>query len=307
MVIFAPQNTIMQNLLKSTTFLAIVASWLWSTAFVGVKIGLAYQTPFQFAGIRFFLSGVLLFLYFNNPRQYFREVAKNPRFLITVAMVQIFIQYALFYSGLNLVPSALASIIVGSSPLFVAIYVHFALRNDRMNFTRLVSILIGVAGIATITLSRTQVEFRGQYEWLGILLLFINNFNSGYSNVLVQKNSQDISPIVLSSASLMIGGLLLFGVSIPLEGWNMGPFPLPYYLSLGWLTFLSAAAFTIWFTLIKRPGVKISKLNIWKFLIPVSGAILSWLLIPEEYPDAWSIGGMVVIGIALLIFNRKSD
>ena len=110
------QNTIMGNLFKSTTFLAIVACWLWSTAFVGVKIGLAYQTPFQFAGIRFFLAGVLLFLYFNNPRQYFREVVKSPRFLMVVAMVQIFIQYALFYSGLNLVPSALASIIVGSSP-----------------------------------------------------------------------------------------------------------------------------------------------------------------------------------------------
>lgn len=40
--------------LKSTTFLAILACLLWSTAFVGIKIGLEYTTPMQFAGTRFF-------------------------------------------------------------------------------------------------------------------------------------------------------------------------------------------------------------------------------------------------------------
>lgn len=294
----------MRYVLKSTTFLAIVASWLWSTAFVGVKIGLAYHTPFQFAGIRFFISGLLLFIFFGNPRRFFKEALKSPGFLFLIALVQIFLQYALFYSGLNLVPSALASMIVGSSPLFIAVYVHFALHNDRMTAGKLVSILIGVVGIAIITLGRITVAFRGEYEWLGILLLFLNNLSSGYSNVLVQKRSQGISPVVLSSASLMIGGLLLFVVSLPLEGWNMGPFPMAYYLSLGWLSFLSAAAFSIWFALIKRPGVKISELNVWKFLIPVSGAILSWLIMPDEYPDAYSISGMVIIGCSLIILNR---
>lgn len=294
----------MRKIIKSTTFLAIVASWLWSTAFVGVKIGLAYHTPFQFAGIRFFISGLLLFIFFGNPRRFLKEALKSPGYLFLIALVQIFLQYALFYSGLNLVPSALASMIVGSSPLFIAVYVHFALHNDRMSTGKLVSILIGVAGIAIITLGRTTVAFRGEYEWLGILLLFLNNLSSGYANVLVQKRSQGISPVVLSSASLMIGGLLLFVVSLPLEGWNMGPFPMAYYLSLGWLSFLSAAAFSIWFALIKRPGVKISELNIWKFLIPVSGAILSWLIMPDEYPDAYSISGMVIIGFSLIVLNR---
>ncbi|MCD6354765.1 MAG: hypothetical protein J7L95_04370 [Prolixibacteraceae bacterium] len=46
----------MSNTFKNTTFLAILACWLWSTAFVGVKIGLEYQSPFQFAGSRFFIS-----------------------------------------------------------------------------------------------------------------------------------------------------------------------------------------------------------------------------------------------------------
>lgn len=102
---------------------------------------------------------------------------------------------------------------------------------------------------------------------------------------------------------------MLFLVSIPVEGLNMGPYPAEYYVALAWLSFLSAAAFSIWFVLLKRPGVKVSILNVWKFLIPVSGAILSWLLLENEHPDIVSIIGMVVIAISLLALgfaNRKA-
>ena len=57
------------------------------------------------------------------------------------------------------------------------------------------------------------------------------------------------------------------------------------------------------------PGVKVSELNIWKFLIPASGAALSWILIKDEKPDWISISGMLVITISLVTlsyFNRKA-
>lgn len=293
----------MRNTLKSTTFLAILACWLWSTAFAGVKVGLEYQTPFQFAGIRFFISGVLIFLYFGKPLEYFRELIKNWKFIVLLSLVQIFAQYALFYSGLNLVPSALGAMIIGSSPLFIAIVAHFSFHNDKMTPLKTGSILIGVVGIAIITLGRTKVQIKGERELFGIGLLLLNNLVSGYSNVIISKKSGGISPVVLSSTSLIIGGLLLFLVSIPKEGLNLGPFPPNYYYSLAWLSFLSAAAITIWYSLLKRPGVKVSLLNVWKFLIPVSGAALSWILLENEKPDVPSLAGMAVIALSLLLLN----
>ncbi len=289
--------------------MAILATWLWSTAFVGVKIGLEYHTPFQFAGTRFFISGVLLFLIFGKFRRFYSEIKNNLKLVVLVSIIQIFFQYALFYSGLNLVPGALGALIIGSSPLFVAIVAHFAFHNDKMTPLKTFSILIGVAGIAIITLGRTNVEMKGELELLGIGLLLANNLMAGYANVLVSKSPGGVSPLVLSSTSLMAGGLMLFLVSIPVEGLNMGPYPAEYYVALAWLSFLSAAAFSIWFVLLKRPGVKVSILNVWKFLIPVSGAILSWLLLENEHPDIVSIIGMVVIAISLLALgfaNRKA-
>lgn len=293
----------MNNILKSTTFLAILACWLWSTAFVGVKIGLEYHTPFQFAGIRFFISGVLIFFYFGKPKQFFVQLKTNLKFILLVSFVQIFGQYGLFYSGLNLVPSALAAMVIGSQPLFIAIVAHFMISNDKMTKLKTVSIFIGVIGIAIITLSRSNIELKGELELLGILLLLSVNLISGYSNVIIAKQSKGISPVVLSSTSLMIGGIMLYIVSIPIEGINVGPFPTKYWYSLAWLSFLSAAAITIWYSLLKRQGVKVSTLNFWKFLVPVLGAGLSWIVMSNEKPDFVSIVGMAVIASSLLALN----
>lgn len=293
----------MRNILRSTTFLAILACWLWSTAFVGVKIGLSYHTPLQFAGIRFFIAGVMIFLYFGKPIRYLAQLKANIRFILMLAIVQTIIQYSLFYTGLNLVPSSLAAMIIGSQPLFIALVAHFTFHNDKMTPLKTGSILIGVAGIVVITLGRSQVEMKGALEWIGISLLLVNNLVAGTSNVMVAKYSKGISPAVLSSTSLMIGGIALSIISVPVEGIHLGPFPPKYWYSLAWLSFLSAAAFTIWNTILKRPGVKVSLLNVWKFLIPVSGAALSWILIADEKPDAPSLIGMAIIAVSLLSLN----
>jgi drug/metabolite transporter (DMT)-like permease len=138
---------------------------------------------------------------------------------------------------------------------------------------------------------------------MGIGFLFINNLFSGYSNVMVSKQPRKISPLVLSSTTLFIGGLSLFLVSIPVEGLQFKPAPAVFYFSLGWLAFLSAAAFAIWYGLLQRPSVKVSHINMWKFLIPVSGAILSWILIKNEHPDMVSLIGMAVITLSLIMLN----
>jgi drug/metabolite transporter (DMT)-like permease len=102
---------------------------------------------------------------------------------------------------------------------------------------------------------------------------------------------------------MIIGGGALYLVSLPLEGTNPGPKPMEYFISLGWLSMLSAIAISIWTVLLKRPGTKVSDLNFWKFLIPLFGAILSWILLPGEQPQLLTLLGMVVIAISLIVLN----
>lgn len=302
----------MKKQYSQTIFLAIIACLLWSSAFAGVKIGLKYHTPLQFAGIRFILAGLLLLPVIPGFNQFREEVKANFAYVCLIAFLQVILQYSLFYLGVKLVPASISAMIVGSSPLFVALVAHFFVTGDRMNWLKTFSILLGILGVAVITLGRKSLPSGAGIAIWGVVFLLLNNLVSGVTNVVVARKKQTISPIVLTSSSLFIGGACMFAVSVPIEGIPCQFFPPEYFVALAWLSFLSAAAISIWNTLLRRPSVKVSELNVWKFLIPVSGAILSWIILPDESPDLVSLVGMVLIAGALVVLNvsgrkRKSD
>ena len=127
-----------------------------------------------------------------------------------------------------------------------------------------------------IAVSRGEFSWSGGQEFWGIILLIAANICGGVGNVLVFKKRNRISPLLMNSAQIGLGGIMLFLLSIPIEGVKFEIYPTEYYISLLWLSFLSAAAFSIWFVLLQRPNVKVSELNIWKFIVPVFGAVLAF-------------------------------
>jgi len=295
-----------QNKIKGTVFLAIVACLLWASAFAVIKIGLQYTTPLRFAGLRFMLAGLMVLPLIGSYRSAVQIIRNNFRLILLISFLQTFVQYTLFYSGLNLVPGALGAIIIGAGPLFIALTAHFFMPDDRLTLPKVGIIFLGIAGIAMVSLSNVSGKETGNLIFMGILLLFLTNVNAGFTNVVIARDARHIPPLVLSSSSLIIGGISLFVVSLPAEGFTFTIPPLTYYYSIIWLSFLSAAAYSIWFLLLQREGVKVSALNIWKFIIPVFGAILSWLLIPGESPDLVSVAGITITAIALILFNRQN-
>lgn len=276
---------------------------LWSTAFVAIKIGLQYSQPFQFAGIRFFISGLLIIPFIPNLKASMLIAKQNFPKILLVGFVQTFLQYALFYKGINLVPSALGAMVIGSGPLFVAIVAHLLLPNDKLTKRKNISIALGLMGVVAISLGRNKMGATGPLVGVGILILIGNNILGGLGNILVASDKRRIPPMVFSSLSMIIGGASLFILGLVTEGYQAGPYPVEYYFSLGWLSFLSAAAFSIWYTLLRRPGVKVSDLNMWKFIIPLLGAVLSWILLPDENPTSLAIVGMVLIALSLVALN----
>ncbi len=292
---------------NNTPLLAILTCLLWSSAFAGVKIGLQYATPLQFAGTRFFISGLLVlpFAIRLNP-EYFRILRANLKLILLFAFLQIFLQYTLFYTGINMMPSAIAAVVIGSQPLFIALVAHFLMPGDRMTWTKTLIILFGILGVVLVSFGKDPQSATGQIALLGIVMMLAINVLSGFNNVLVASEKGMIPPLVISSASMIIGGAALFLFSIPFEGIQFDPKPVTYYLSLGWLSLLSAVAISIWITLLKRPGTVVSNLNLWKFLIPLFGSVLSWILLPTEHPEPITLAGMIIIASSLVILNLSA-
>ncbi|MGQ1784409.1 MULTISPECIES: DMT family transporter [unclassified Saccharicrinis] len=299
----------MKKLIAHTYFLAIIACLLWSTAFAGIKIGLQYTTPLQFAGIRFFLAGILIIPLTKNSKVFLSAIQTNFWQIVRVSLFQTIILYGLFYWGVSLVPGAIAAILIGSQPLFAALVSSVMQKNDKISFQKLLAISFGIGGIVLIAYHKGWGSKNGLQQILGMGILVLANISSGIGNVFVAKQKGKISSTVLSAWQMSIGGLVLFLFSLLFEPFSGFDMPTAYFLSLGWLSFLSAAAFTIWFMLLQRPNVLVSDLNIWKFIIPIFGAILSWIVIPGEEPEFIPIMGMIIIGVSLVLYsfvNRRA-
>ena len=297
----------MKNILKSTYFLAILCCLLWSTAFAGIKIGLQYTYPIQFAGLRFFIAGVIISFLSKNFKYFFNALKNNFWLILRVSIFQTILLYSLFYWGISIVPGALTAILIGSQPLFAALVSSLMQRNDRLSSKKLLTISLGIAGIVLIAYNKDWGNSDDLKQILGMGILILANISSGVGNVFVSKQKGTINSTILSSWQMTIGGLALFVISMffePLTSLNQ---PLEYYMSLGWLSFISAAAFTIWFVLLQRPDVLVSDLNIWKFIIPIFGATISWIIIPEENPELIPIIGMLIIGISLILYSLTNS
>jgi drug/metabolite transporter (DMT)-like permease len=159
-------------------------------------------------------------------------------------------------------------------------------------------------GIVTISLATKPWNPVGLKELLGIGLLLTGSIVSAAGNIVVSKKRGSLPAIELNCIQMLMGGAVLLIWALLAEGTPDLHQPPRFYGALLWLAFVSATAFAIWFHLLTH--VKVSKLNIWKFLIPLSGATLSWILIPNETPDIPSLIGMGFIILGIIHSQRET-
>lgn len=286
----------------NTTFWAIIACLLWSTAYAAIKLGLQYDTPLHFAGTRFIISGLMILPFTVKPAVYFQMISDNRKVVMYVMVLQTLINYSLFYIGMDLVPGALGAVIVGSQPLVTVVVAAMMNKEESLTKSKIVTIIFGISGVIMISAGRQAFRIGTALEFVGVILILAANIATATSNVIVSLKSRGINPLVLSSFSLGAGGLILYLASFPIEGSLRVYRPPVYWIDLAWLSFMSASAFSLWFRLLQRPGVKVSELNLWKFIIPVVGAVLSWLLVQGENPEWLTISGMIIITGSLILY-----
>ena len=283
---------------------AVAACLLWGSAFAGAKIGFQYAEPIFLSGMRFTLAGLLLFPLIRMQKINVRANLKHWRFMLLFAFMQTFLQYGLFFMGLNKVPGSTSAVIVGAGPLFVAVMAHLTLKNDKLTFRKAVAISLGIAGVVFISLAKGNLMSDDPSFYSGVLLLLLSNMIGSYTNIMVvKKKSCNISPVVLTAFANFTGGIMLLLTAFVIEKPELKIYPAEFYAALLWLAFIPAAGFSLWYGLLQRPGVKVSELNVWKFLIPVTGSILSWILLPDEYPDIATVIGILIITAALLLLQ----
>jgi len=290
------------NLSIRNNALAILACLLWSSAFVTAKQALEHQTPLTLAGMRFVLAGLIQIPLCGSLLAPFRMIRREFGTVLLVSLFHTIYLYSTFFIGLQWVRGAEAAIMIGVGPLASVLMAHLLMHDDKMQRRTLVGIGFGMGGVILISLAAKPWNPVGLKELFGLMLLLSGAVVSATGNIVVAKRKGGLNPIVLNSAQMLIGGPVLLLIALPIEGVPNLALPLAFYGQLLWLSIISATAFGIWFHLLSK--TKVSKLNLWKFIIPLSGAILSWIFIPSESPTLPSIIGMALIITGLVTGQR---
>jgi drug/metabolite transporter (DMT)-like permease len=123
---------------------------LWGSTWAAIKIGVDSVPPFVFAferavAVSVILVGLSLAMRHPFPR--------DRRVILFAAIVGIFntgSTWAIIFWAEQYVPSGLVSVFGASTPIWTALLAHFLVRGDRLSTTKVLGLLLGIAGIGLL-------------------------------------------------------------------------------------------------------------------------------------------------------------
>ena len=294
--------------MKKGLIYAIAASVLWAIVNPFIKQGLSYDfTPMNFAGLRFTAVGIILFAYTWHKGMW-KEILLHKRLFLNLIFVNMFLGYSAFYFGVDFVSGAISSIIMGMTPLINVLLAHLLASNDRLNVHKIISLIVSLIGLLLIVgmgSNGAPLDWKGI---TGIVLLLLSIIFQGYSAISVSEDKGKINPIFLNAVQMFFGGLLIYMIGLGTEGYHsfIGK-PAGFYISLSILVFISVFAFSFWFIALQSKGAKVSDINMCRLINPILGAILSWIMLPGEYPTFSTVAGMIIIVSSLIIYFKGAE
>jgi drug/metabolite transporter (DMT)-like permease len=295
----------------SATFFCI---FLWGSAFPAVKTGYqffqidntasdAVPSLLLFAGLRFSLAGLFTVL-FTAMTEKIRPIPNTRRQWLdaaTLAIPQTIFQYGLFFVGLANTSGAAGSIMSGASSFISVILASLIFIDERLDLTKILGCIIGFSGIVILNL-KTAGSLG--FNWRGDGLMLLSAIATAIGAVISKPLAERNHPRLLSGWNFILGGLALISLGLSFGG-SLEPLDYRAWLILTYLSFLSSTAFALWTTMVKYHSV--SKLSVFKSLIPVVGTVGSGIVLGENILQIRLLIALVLVvaGIGIVNYNRQ--
>jgi drug/metabolite transporter (DMT)-like permease len=292
----------MQNVFSSHTkavLQALLVTFLWSTSYVLVKVGLADIPALTFAGLRYTIAFVVLLPFALRKRQY-EQMRTLPRTL----WLRLILLGILFYSitqgsnfwALVYLPAATTSLLFNFTPVIVA-FLSAVLLNEPTRINQMIGVTIFISG-SIVYFYPMQIPFQ---EILGLTIAFVGVLANGLSSVLGRHINRDsgLDPSVVTVISMGIGAAVLLVVGLLVQG--LPSLNWRHWAIILWLAVVNSAfAFTLWnHTLRSLSATESSVIN---NTMLVQIAVLAWIFLGEQL-DTRELIGLVLATVGVMVFQ----
>jgi drug/metabolite transporter (DMT)-like permease len=277
---------------------------IWGSTWLFIKLGLSDLPPFTFAGIRFVIGSVILFVIIKARKLSLPRDRADWILLATTGVLSFSLNYGLLFWGEQYISSGLAALLQATIPVFGLVIAHFYLPSEQMTPVKILGVVMGVVGVGVIF--SNQLNVAGSRALAGSAALIVGSACAAYANVLVKARGANLNPAILAGGQMFFGLIPLLLIGIPLEGnplhfhWTrMAVISLFYLAIVG-----SVAAFLLYYWLVQHMDVTNTMLI--ALVTPVIAVTLGVLVLNEELNWRTFAGGaMIILGIGLIALWKK--
>ena len=289
-------NTKKQTLLYAA---AMLATFLWASAFPATRYALNYYSPVSLMVMRFSAAALTLGVVGMLKKISLPKLKDLPMFVAS-GMSGVFLYSYLFTTGSVSVPAGVSSFIIASSPIFTLILTRIFLK-EIVKPICWVGVLISFCGLAAVTLTQTT-EFSFD---IGLVLVVCAALCSGAYSTVMRVLTKTYTALEATTYTIIAGalGTLLF---LPTAISEMPDSNLTVNLVVVFMgVFPAALAYLAWSYALSK-AKKTAHVTVFSYLIPLISALLAYVWLGETLSVFTFIGGLVIIAGMVLtnVFDR---
>jgi len=281
----------------SAAYLGIII--IWSTTPLAIKWS-GDGPGFLFGVTSRMLIGLLvcvLIMAFMRVRLHWSKQAVHT---YLAASLGIFGSMLFVYWGAQYITSGMVSVLFGLSPLFTSIFAAILLKENSLDLSKILGILIALCGLVIVFYSDIA---NSHHAFNGIIAIVAATTLHALSTVLIKKIDCRLPGIVVNTGTLLVSCLLF------LLAWLLSDSQLPESITLrtgGSILYLgilgNVVGFTLFFYVLKNMDA--NKIGLIPLITPVIALIIGHALNAEDIGWTLIVGTMLIL-LGLLAHNWR--
>ncbi len=292
--------------MKTKIWAALLAVYIiWGSTYLGIRFAVATIPPFMQAGVRFLISGTLLFAW--------RRLAGDPTPTRRQWFSAFVIGSLLLVGGNGLIsfaetsiPSGVAALLVATIPMFMVLVEALRPGGIRPTLGQVMGLLVGFSGVALLI---GPAEFGGAREFsflsggIALLAAFLWSLGSIYT----RNADLPESTLLFTGMEMLMGSIGLLLVST-LKGefvhFQIASVSTSSLLGLLYLiTFGSLVGFTSYAWLLRNAPV--SLVSTYAYVNPIVAVFLGNIFAQESLGPRILLAALIIVGSVFLVNLAK--
>lgn len=271
---------------------------VWGTTYLAIRIGVKDLPPMLFAGLRWLLAGMILFV-FLKLRKYKSPDKRDIMHSAVIGIMLLGFGNGLVVFAEQWIPSGLTALLITTTPFWLVGIESFLPNGTKMNFMITAGLLAGLAGVVLIFGGDLNQLFDPIY-FTGIIALLLAVFIWALGTLYSKHQKLGIHPLMSASVQMLTAGILqtllgaILGEVSELSVTTNGLLAYLYLVFFGSLLGYASYIYAI-------SHLPVSLVSTYAYINPIIALFLGWLILNEPLNIYIFIASIIILAGVYLV------